>query len=265
MSRSLKFLVGILFYPYGLYLIYQYFKNRNKEKVDLTTQLKQEERQEERKIKEEPFREKISTLYNEIETFEVTDTINFIEDIKKNEKTIIAFGDDKLLRDFLKLSSFIIKMESEIETTFINLPKLTDKVTLLDDSDKLVLNVLGGQKDFASSSIDDFYRKLRKNKLVLESMINYHLNFYQTSQILLNLLLEGNKTDFYMIYEKFDKIGVFRSGFENELLDKLDNINTKLDNLSSQLMKLNQSMNFQNILLTVNTFQLRSINKKLKK
>jgi hypothetical protein len=252
MSRSFKIIVGILFYPYGLYLIYQHFKNGKNEKVDSS-------------IKEETFREKILTLYNEIEALEVTDTSIFIEDIKKNEKTIIAFGDDKLLKDFLKLSSFIINIESEIESTFITLPKLTDKVTFLDDRDKLVLKVLGGQKDFESSSIGDFYRQLRKKKLVLISMINYHLNFYQTSQILLNLLLEGNKTDFYMIYEQFDKIGVFRSGFENELLGKLDNINTKLDNLSNQLFKLNQSIKYQNLLLSINTIQLRSINKKLKK
>jgi|SaaInl0LU_22_DNA_1037365.scaffolds.fasta_scaffold23641_1 hypothetical protein len=134
---------------------------------------------------------------------------------------------------------------------------------MLNDRDKFVLSFLGGKKDFSSSSIDDFYRKLRKTKLNLESMINYHSNFYQTCSILLKLLLNENKTDFYLIYDKFDEIGVFRTGFENDLLDKLNNIDSKLNNLSNQLIKLNNSINFQNMILTVNTFQLNSINKKL--
>ena len=263
MSRTLKIIIGILFHPYGIYLIVQYLRHGNKEKRDLKTKEEQNKRVIERQKKEEPFREKISNLFDEIGTFNVTETNDFVLGIKKNEDKIIDFGDNKLLKDFLKLNKFMSKLEEEIQTQFNNIPQLTDKIFLLDDKDKMVLNYFGGKKDFSSSSIDDFYRSLRKKKINLESLINYHLNFFKTSSILMSLLLEGNKTDFYFVYDKFEEIGVFRSNFENELLNKLDNLNVRLDILTNQLVKLNNSVNFQNLLLTINTFQLRSMNKKL--
>ena len=64
--------------------------------------------------------------------------------------------------------------------------------------------------------------------------------------------------EFYTIYEKFDELGTFNSGYENQMLSNLNNI-------SSQLNSIQNKLNYSNVLLTYNTLQLRGIKKSLSK
>ena len=102
---------------------------------------------------------------------------------------------------------------------------------------------------------------------------------------------------FYEIYEMFDSLDIFNSKWERDLTNNLLNLNEKISNVSKslgtinhtnqilvsgisklsyninsmknsvnkQLEDVNSSLNFNNLLTVVNTYQLHSQNKKLSK
>ncbi len=242
----------ILYIPIGFIVG---FTNKERER----RKLKLKKEKEERDSLDDPIREKISLLYGEIQLLELVDTSGFLQKIKDYETDILKFGGDKTLQDFIKIGKFLTNVENLVGEKFNNIPKNLNNKTQLSNFDKFLLESMG--KKF--ETFEESYRKLRKYKLSIESLITYHRELYHISLIFLQLLIKNNRTEFYSIREKFDEIGIFRTGFENEMLSRLDSINNNLGMISNQLNSIRSSLNYQNTLLTVNTFQLKSINKKL--
>ena len=102
------------------------------------------------------------------------------------------------------------------------------------------------------------YIYLEKNTKNLDLLVKLNIT-------MINKLVEDKITDFLIIYEKFEEVGVFRSSFENELLNKLDKLTNKLDDISNQLRKIDGRLGYQNLVLTYNTFQFNQVRKSLKK
>ena len=121
------------------------------------------------------------------------------------------------------------------------------------------------------------------------------INFYTLCMI--TSLLENDKMTFLQIYEQFDKIGVFNSNWENLMLEGINNLNKnmneltnsvyllnysvsrKLDKLhyltessfeglkhsiTTELKGINSSINFNNLLTGIQSYQLYKINKNTK-
>ena len=149
--------------------------------------------------------------------------------IKNNEKKIIE-RDEKKLHDFIKLTKFLKSIKSEIES-----------------------NLKKGQTDF-------YMIKQNLVELIDETkFLNKKLEqIYILGQLMVEKYLNDEMVEFYSIYEKFDELGTFNSGFENKMLSNLNNISSKLDSIQS-------SINYSNVLLTYNTLQLSGIKKSLKK
>ena len=113
-------------------------------------------------------------------------------------------------------------------------------------------------------------------------------------------LIEDDQITFYEIYERFDKINIFNSNWENEISDKLSVLNNEISELNSnikglmneiseigymivssiqdlsyvteestnrlnnRLEEINSSIKANNLLTLINTYQTYEINKNTK-
>ena len=110
---------------------------------------------------------------------------------------------------------------------------------------------------------------------------------------MLSSFLDDDRITFYEIYEKFDMLGVWNTNFENQLLSKIDLLNSNIDRLILELNDMSDSINnsiselisiteentsslykklgkigskldTSNILNTINTYQNYKTNKRLR-
>ena len=120
----------------------------------------------------------------------------------------------------------------------------------------------------------------------------YNLLQYNSLNLIVSLI-EDDQITFYKIYEKFDKLNIFNSNWENEMLVKLNDINTNIsrliyeirgmsDNivksigdltyatqesnllLDKKLTEINSTINSGNLLSAIQTYQLHKVNKQTK-
>ena len=153
------------------------------------------------------------------------------------------------------------------------------------------------QKIFESirdtSSQDELEERvnLLKNQIHAYELLVFH------SINMIGALVSEDLISFYEIYESFDKLGMFNSNWENEVSEKLINIEDKLDDLmysiydmeqnivnelshlsyvtqesfedlnrsvTSQLKEVESSINTNNLLTGIQAYQLYKINKNTK-
>lgn len=147
--------------------------------------------------------------------------------------------------------------------------------------------------------------KVSKNDSELNELVNLLKNQIHTYELLvfhsicmITSLIENDLITFYEIYESFDQLGIFNSNWENEVSNKLldigdgikelmysinnmeYNIVSSLENLtyisqdsfvklnnsiSSQLSSIDSSINFNNLLTGIQTYQMYKINQNTKR
>jgi hypothetical protein len=110
---------------------------------------------------------------------------------------------------------------------------------------------------------------------------------------LINSAVENDQITFYNIYEKLDKLNIFNSNWQNEISQKLSNIDNNFsllhkeikdmgenivnaiwdlsyateetnDILNDKLGEINSGINANNLLTAINTYQNYQINKNTK-
>ena len=186
--------------------------------------------------------------------------------LNKNEQEIILLEKDlsrKLFLDFERLSKFIT----------------TNKDGIIKQFDGLKTN---NRKDI-----------LEKNIGLLEDQINTYNTILYLSISMVTTLINRDMIKFNKIYEVFDGLDVFTSKWENDIKNKLEDINQNLleviesihqmsykitNSLSSintsigdlstsinkQLSSINSSVDLNTIITGINTYQLYKINKNTK-
>ena len=174
----------------------------------------------------------IDSYKNKIKIVDVSQIENTIS---KHEKVIMKYDKSKH-HDLIRLSKFIKNVETKIKERF-EWGTSTENIY---------------QSELLS------YVNLEKNTKNLDLLVKLNIT-------MINKLVEDKITDFLIIYEKFEEIGAFRNSFENELLNKLDQLTDKLDNISNQLRKIDSRLGYQNLVLTYNAYQFNQIRKSLKK
>lgn len=190
---------------------------------------------------------------------------NFSDYLNKTQNDILKYEKDEqknFVHQFVKISEFIEENEKSINSIFKSIISYKDEIT----------------KDI---NHDYFEKKL-------EHQIYLHKLLVLNGLVMINSLLEDDRITFYKIYEKFDKLNVFNSHFQNQLLDYFKELNNnlltlidkveeltytieesfrdmdyKLDSLDVRLNSLNNSIETQSLLTGINTYQLYKINKKL--
>jgi hypothetical protein len=244
-------------------------EKENKEQTDRQIYLEklQNEKDQIRKEKEEllnKYKKNWSEDFDKDDNGEIDLIQNdFNKLLNKYQKQIIEV-DKNYVHQFVKISKFIKTKKENIQKIFESIKETSSK----DELEERV--------------------SLLKNQIHAYELLVFH------SVNMIGSLVSENLITFYEIYESFDKLGMYNSNWENEVSEKLANIGDKLDDLmhsiynmeqnivselshlsyvtqesfenlnmsvSSQLKGIESSVNMNNLLTGIQTYQLYKINK----
>ena len=207
-------------------------------------------------------------------------TIDLIEDkndfnklLKKHQKTVIEKSKDfnqNYTHQLIKVGNYIKQKRNNLQLIFVQI-KNCGSTELLNE----FVNILKGE------------------------IYSYNLLLINSLNLIVSLV-EDDQITFYEIYERFDKLNIFSSNWENEVSTKLNSINKEVSNLNLdikglmyeirdmgdriavsindlsfiteessktldiRLKEINSSINTSNLISLVNTYQNYKTNKRLK-
>ena len=179
--------------------------------------------------------------------------------LNKYEKEIAEI-DRKHIKDFVKLSSYINTKRKNIQHIFDSIQYTEDK------------------KEF-NNHVGILKNEIYSYKLIIYNALN-----------MITALVEDKQIIFFEIYDSFDKLKVFNSNYENEVSNKLSNIGDGLSDLmysihqmgadvvseignltyvteessrmlSEKLKEVDSSVQENNLLAGIQTYQLYKLNK----
>jgi hypothetical protein len=182
--------------------------------------------------------------------------------LKKHQKSIIEI-DRTYVQQFVKVSSYLKTKKNNIQSMFNSIKDTSNKEELND------------------------YVGILKNEIHSYSLILFN------SLNMIVSLVEDDMITFYEIHDSFDKLNIFNSNWENEVSQKLTNIGNGLSNLmysveemgqnisneigqlsyvteesnrmlSNQLQDIDSSLQTNNLLTGIQTYQMYKINKNTK-
>tara|TARA_B110000211_G_C13975521_1_gene506978 strand:- start:45 stop:1010 length:966 start_codon:yes stop_codon:yes gene_type:complete len=234
---------------------------------------RQEEKQEEknRKLAEVKEKKELKVAKKEISSDldkRGTGIVDEIEDLPNDEfkkllskyEKEIAEIDRKHIKDFVKLSSYINTKRKNIQHIFDSIQYTEDK------------------KEF-NNHVGILKNEIYSYKLIIYNALN-----------MITALVEDKQIIFFEIYDSFDKLKVFNSNYENEVSNKLSNIGDGLSDLmysihqmgadvvseignltyvteessrmlSEKLKEVDSSVQENNLLAGIQTYQLYKLNK----
>ncbi len=257
---------GLIIVIISVVIYYYYDKNKRKklqEDDNVKTQERQKNRERQDKISKQKIEEKFNKLdliqnqlelVKKIEVIEVSDYKKIIID---NEKEIINKSGDEQLYSFLKIDSFLTNIKKIIEN---------DIVSIIQDFDEKSIKkrILEEEKrpsiDKAVESLQDISAKIEgketknfefvfeklydlgmKMKPALELQVKT-LEIYKSMAIAMVVFyLNDKKIRYFEIHEAFEKLGVFDSTFEKNVLSKLGSIEARLNQIGNQLTEMNSN------------------------
>ena len=197
-------------------ILKKYFKEEQLKKLE-----KQKNQLNRRKLidlkKEEIKNKKILSVVEEFDK-DNNGIIDLIEDknefnqlLKKHQKIVIEKGKEfsqNYTHQFIKVGNYIKQKKSNLQLIFDCTKKVTDK----KDLDEYV-DILEGE--------------IHSYNLLLINSLN-----------LIVSLIEDDQFTFYDIYEKFDKLNIYNSNWENEISQKLTTLNKGISELNSNIQGL---------------------------
>lgn len=257
-----------LIYEYLNETISKTISENNQFKLEKTEQLKKEK--EQLNVSKKTIIQKLDTDNNgEIDLIEN----DFPKLLSKYQKQIISI-DKNYIHQFVKMSNYIGAKKNNIQQIFKSIEKINSKTDL-----EKRINLIKNQRH------------------TYDLLIFHSLNMIEA-------LVSEDLITFYEIYEKFDKIGIYNSNWENEVSNKLTTIGSNLsslgnkldallssiekmeqnivseigymnystqesfgelnDSLTSSLKSINSSIDVNNLFTAINTYQLYKINKQTK-
>jgi hypothetical protein len=193
----------------------------------------------------------------EIQEINVVDISDFKKVVIENEKNIIDKGGDNQLFSFLKVDTFLRDYRGRIISDQSGLNEVLDiewlKSRILSESqrndlDKIIENLddmsarmEGGRTKGFDSNLDKLFELGDLMKPTLENQIRTMEYYRNMAVAMIVFYLNDNKIRYFEIYEAFEKLGVFDSTWQKNVLNKLDTIEIRLAQISNQLTELNQS------------------------
>lgn len=206
--------------PSIVLMVKNFIKDKNK-KVSIEKQRKKIQLENERKQKE---KKRIHTLNKKkgsvVDKFDKDNngTIDIFEDknefnliLKKHQKIVIEKGKEfnqNYTHQFIKVGNYIKQKRSNLQLIF--------------DCIKQVQN----QEDL------DEYVEILENEIH-----SYNLLLINSLNLIVSLI-EDDQITFYDIYEKFDKLNIYNSNWENEISQKLTTLNKGISELNSNIKGL---------------------------
>lgn len=201
--------------------------------------------------------DKLASQLSEIQKIKIIDISDFKKIIIDNEKSIIDKGGDKQLFSFMKLDSFLQEFRERIISDQkglndgLNISSLKSRITeeaKRKDLEKIIENLedvsarLDGKKTKGfDSNIEKLFELGNVMKPVMENQIKT-MDYYRNMAVaMIVFYLNDKKIRYFEVYEAFEKLGVFDSTWQKNVLNKLDSIENRLAHISNQLTELNQN------------------------
>ena len=182
--------------------------------------------------------------------------------LKKHQSKIIEI-DRTYIQQFIKVSNYLTQKKQNLQVIF---ERLKDSVN--------------------QSQLDELGE-------ILKQEIHTYNIILLNSLHMINSLVEDDMITFYDIYEKFDKLNMFTSNWENQVTEKLDEVNLNLvelmkelrdvgdrivgsiDNLSyiteestrqltSKMEEIDSTLKVGNLINVIQTYQMYKVNKNTK-
>ena len=170
------------------------------------------------------------------------------EQLKESKKTVIQSLDtdnngeiDLIDNDFPKLLSKYQKQIIGIDKNYIHqFVKISNYINTKRNNIQLIFKSID-----KTNSKADFEKRIN----LLKNQVHTYDLFIFHSLNMIEALVSEEMITFYEIYEKFDKIGIFNSNWENDVSNKLTSIGSnlaslgnKLDTLLTSIAKMEQSI-----------------------
>ena len=141
---------------------------------------------------------------------------SFMGLLKSHQNKILEFekseGKD-FTNKFVKLSNFLKEKRAHMQNLFSQLKQIKS-LEVLDNAENLIKS--------------DMYMY---NLLLLDSL---HM---------ISSFVEDDRIGFNIIYEKFDKLNVWNTNFQNQMLSKLDLLNDNIEALRGDISEMNHNSN----------------------
>lgn len=259
--RGVSVFMLVLFGVPGILLIYSHSKTKRK------TEIKREEKSQEDNLKKEKLDKEVQTQIKKVKKIQgqinnvskilIPSISDFKSFVIKNETVIQEKGGEEQLFKFLKVDTFLndfrtqilndinelkeLQIVNDLESQIIHHSKKSSLERLSENLNDSV-NRMDGQKGIGFESRLDELSKLGHNLTPTLNLQIETLRFYVSiSMIMLEFYLFDKKIRYFEIYSSFEKLGVFDSTFQKNVLGKLDNIELRLSNISNQLTTLNNN------------------------
>lgn len=242
---------------------YLYTKQKKKQKEKLEDERRTEK---ERKIAKDKYLateikiKKVDTLgsqLQELQEIDIPDISEYKKNVIENEKAIVDKGGDTQLFSFMKIDTFLRDYRGRIISDQSGLNEVLDIEWLKsriqsegqrNDLDKIIENLddisakLEGRRTRGfDSNVDKLFELGDVMKPALENQIKTMEYYRNMAVAMIVFYLNDKKIRYFEIYEAFEKLGVFDSTWQKNVLNKLDNIEIRLAQISNQLTELNQN------------------------
>jgi hypothetical protein len=146
---------------------------------------------------------------------DIVECDDFNQLLKKNQKKIIE-TDKSYIQQFVQLSD-------HLNTRKDNIQHLYDKVKAIPNQ-----NAFG-------ADYNDFIK-------IIKNTIHSYKVLLANSLNMICALIEDDLITFYKIHGKLDKLNIFNSNYENEILNKLSNIEMKLEDVIYSINDMNNNI-----------------------
>ena len=230
------------------------------EKAELEESSKKKEALKKSNLKLKSKLKKVDSLskkLSEIQEIKIIDISDYKKIIIDNEKNILEKGSDNQLFSFMKINTFLNDYRGRIISDQSGLKEVLDIKWLKsrieseekrNDLDKIAENLedslarLEGRKTTGfDSGVNNLFELGGLMKPTLENQIKT-MEFYKNMAVaMIVFYLNDKKISYFELYEAFERLGVFDSTWQKNVLNKLDNIEIRLAQISNQLTELNQN------------------------
>jgi len=194
---------------------------------------------------------------SEIKKIKIIDVSDYKKIIIDNEKSILDKGGDNQLFSFMKIDTFLRDYRGRIISDQSGLNEVLDIEWLksriqsegqrndldkiIEDLDDISAKLEGRRTRGFDSNVDKLFELGDVMKPALENQIKTMEYYRNMAVAMIVFYLNDKKIRYFEIYEAFEKLGVFASTWQKNVLNKLDNIEIRLAQISNQLTELNQN------------------------
>jgi hypothetical protein len=249
-------LIGFYFFMAGPKIRKLKEEIENKSKMEKEKIEREQSKNEEIEIKLNKT-DQLQKQLSEIQQLEIIDIADYKTIIINNEKEIVQKGGDNQLFSFMKIDSFLRDFRGRIVNDQLGLNDVLDfnwvksrikEEAERDGLEKIIENLndmsakLDGRKATGfDANVDNLFKLGNVMKPVMENQIKTMEYYKNIAEAMVVFYLNDKKIRYFEIYEAFEKLGVFDSTWQKNVLNKLDNIEIRLAQISNQLTELNQS------------------------